>query len=129
MTQPAQSEFERERHPSPDHDQRTQNNQQQEHKAVASALLFVLMLKIEKPQAKAWLLPDFAAKIEGWGVTYSATTDRRDDRNLRSSGDGSRKSSRESKILVTDENIYMFPNRALLRGNAISKARVEYPQR
>jgi hypothetical protein len=58
----------------------------------------------------------------------SATSDGRDDRNLRSGGDGTRKSTCITNILVPDENIDMFPNFSLLRCNAISKARVECPQ-
>jgi hypothetical protein len=59
----------------------------------------------------------------------SATRDGRDDRNLRSGGDGTRKSTRVTNILVPDENIDMFPNFSLLCCNAISNARVECPQR
>ena len=61
-------------------------------------------------------------------LLISATADGRDDRNLRAYGEATRKSARESNILVPDENIDMFPNLSLLRGYPISKARVEYPQ-
>ena len=57
-----------------------------------------------------------------------ATTDGRDDRNLRSVGDGTRESTCISDIFVPNENIDMLPQLSLLRRDAISNTRVECPQ-
>jgi len=59
----------------------------------------------------------------------SAATDGRDDRNLRSGGDGTHKPAGISNIFVSDKDIDVFPNLSLLGCDAISNARVEYPQR
>src|SRR5438876_11249928 len=59
----------------------------------------------------------------------SAATDRRDDRNLRSGGDRTHKPAGISNIFVSDKDIDVFPNLSLLGCDAISNARVEYPQR
>jgi hypothetical protein len=59
----------------------------------------------------------------------SAATDGRDDRNLRSGGDGTHKPAGITNIFVSDKDIDVFPNLSLLGCDAISNARVEYPQR
>src|SRR5439155_2276378 len=57
-----------------------------------------------------------------------ATTDGRDDQNLRSVGDWTRESTCISDIFVPNENIDMLPQLSLLRRDAISNTRVECPQ-
>src|SRR6266478_418801 len=59
----------------------------------------------------------------------SSTTDRRDDRNVRSGGGGTHEPAGISNIFVSDEDVDVFPDLSLLGCDAISNPRVEYPQR
>ena len=59
----------------------------------------------------------------------SAAADGRDDRNLGSGGDGTHKPAGVANIFVSDKYIDVFANLSLLGYDAISNARVEYPQR